>query len=164
MGDKIIINLNNNKANETDLVHEYLHLFFFALKYKKETSNLYESILLEFKKNENIDTNNINELEEMFVTKASSFMYGNMEAPDVNFNSFLDAFNKSLENLNIRSKVNVYNNIFNILNKDMGSIFKSSKKVFGANNNIILLETNFKEWLNNKIEHDNNFEINCGNG
>lgn len=162
-GNKIVINLNNNSASNADLIHEYLHLFLFALKYSSDGAVKYDSLLQEFRNNENIETNDPNELEEIFVKRVSNFMAGNEDIPMVDFGSFLSSFNSSLDNLRIK-RMYLGSNIFEILNNDMSKVFGKTTNEGLMHAGLILFEANFREWLTDQMENNKNFEINCGNG
>lgn len=154
---KIVLNLNNNKASDTDLVHEYLHLFLFALKYNN--SFLYENLLLDYKNKNNIEYSDWNLIEESLVAKLSDFMNNKSGVPLVNFKYFSQAFSESLKLMKLKD-VSIENNIFGILNKPMKEIFPEiNSKVM--NEGVILFESNFRNWFSDKIKNDKNFKIEC---
>ncbi len=154
---KIVLNLNNNKANDTDLVHEYLHLFLFALKYNSPF--LYEELLLDYKNKNSIEYSDWNLIEESLIAKLSDFMNNKSKLPLVNFKYFSQAFSESLDAMKLKD-VSIENNIFGILNKSMKEIFPEiDSKVM--NEGVILFESNFKDWFSDKIKNDKNFKMEC---
>jgi len=139
---KIVLNLGNKSTNEADFIHEYLHLFFFALKYNDGGRN-YEALMNQYKKDNGLNTINWSEIEEDLVTKASLFMSGNAESPILDFETFYAALNQALSNMHL-SEVVLGTNIYDILNKEMKEIFPSVKNNAFSNAGVILFEANFR--------------------
>ena len=67
----VVINMFNDKANETDVVHEYLHLFLIALRYSGN-SKLYDEIIESYRVDK-LDSTILNafEVEEKLVDDLS---------------------------------------------------------------------------------------------
>lgn len=173
---KIVININNVNTNTEDLVHEYLHLFLMALKYNAtlESQNLYEKVLYDYKETfsgksdpkeqEKIDfinsSNNWTKIEEYFVEDVSKVINSIGVESLIDYESFLAAFKKSIENLGLSSVAYDGSSVFSLLNSKMGDIFTKSKKKVLANEGLILFDANFREWLSKQID-DSEIEVIC---
>lgn len=164
-GVKIVINLAHNNTDSTDFVHEYIHLFLLALKYNNFNSdagskNAYEELLLNFRNNNNITTDNFQVLEEKFVNAISGFMNEELSSIDVDYEAFTNAFMKSLENLGIDdAEIDETDNVFSILNMKMKDVFKNMKSSL-MDEGLILFELNFRDWIESQID-SNQIKRNC---
>lgn len=154
---KIIINLGHKKANKEDFVHEYLHLFMFALKYKNTDSNIYEELLLDFKEKRGLAVNDLAKLEENFVEELTKFMEGLTGLENVSENIFVEAFKESLNKLEL-SEIEIPQDIFSILNSKMSDIFKNVPSKI-ADKGLIMFEANFRDWLSENL--GKNIQMNC---
>ena len=169
----IVLNAGNSKTSEQDLIHEYLHLFLIALKYNNtdpDKVGIYEKLLLDYKnsfigktsendsKQKRINlinsTNDINLLEELFVEDISKIMleekYNELE--EFNYDNFNSAIESAINSLELESNEPFPNNILGILNHKMSSIFPTIQKSKIKKNNLILFDTNFREWLDENIK------------
>lgn len=163
--DKIILNLNNEKSNEYDLVHEYLHLFLIAMKYKDKLG-VYEKLLFDYKtwklKNgTDFQISKINDvidpslLEEFFVEDIVKFLQSKNDLPVDNYEVFRDSFTEAISTFdidqNILSEIESTENPMVILNKRIGDIFKvKSNPMYKSG--LITFESNFRKWLSDNIE------------
>jgi len=161
-GNKIVLNIDNINATDNDFVHEYLHLFLFALKYFPSTEGIYEKLLVDFKELKGIRTTNILEIEEAFVEHLTDFMVGNTKNIIIDYESFKNSFNAALTNIGLNT-INEEYNIYNILNKKMQDIFPAIENHALNNTNLLLFEANFRDWLSDELDNSK-IEINCGNG
>lgn len=153
--NKVILNLKNINTGEEDLVHEYLHLFLFALKYSDQ-GDLYSKLLTQYKNLSNQSESNLLNLEEDFVENLSNSVTSSLgSGVMIDFNLFLEAFNKALINLDI-SPIKVFN-IFSLLNMNMKDIFGESNK---QDFNMLVFEVGFREWLKDSFDK-NDIKMEC---
>ena len=159
------------KSFETELVHEYLHLFLAAAKYNDFPTyvNLMKSwMTLNSMPLKNTD---FNKVEENFV-KAVSKKFAEKDLSGIDVDSFLKLFDEILKQLKVIEDFDVTftseNNIdkvFSMLNLKMSEITAfgkiSSKK---RDTNMLYFDLNFKSWMDTLVESkdkDNKLEINC---
>ena len=159
------MNLNNEKSNEYDLVHEYLHLFLIAMKYK-DKSGIYEKLLFDYKawklKNgTDFQISKIKDvidpslLEEYFVEDIVKFLQSKNDLPIDNYEVFRNSFAEAISTFdvdqNILSEIESTENPMVILNKRIGDIFKvKSNPMYKSG--LITFESNFRKWLSDNIE------------
>lgn len=133
----------------------------FALKYEglQEATNQFEELLLQHKKNTGLESNDPSVIEEDLIRSMSDFMAGKLDHPTISSESFLKAFNLSLNNLKI-DEIDVDENLFSILNMNMSNIFEKKNNRI-TDPGLILFEASFRDWLTKEMENNKNFKIDC---
>ena len=156
-GQRLVINTANLNSGKQNIIHEYLHLFFIALKYNDLSKNTYEEVLQNYKLLSNSKTEDLSELEEELINKLTNKINLGIENI-IDYKSFSNAINSALIKLELEP-ITEDSNIFSILNTTMESRFPRLSHEIG-NESLILFETNFREWMSEQIKN-NNLEIQC---
>ena len=164
MEDNIIIGeLDINRLINDD-EKESIKDFLINLKYAtNESREVYENILLSYKKEMNLTDATLDKIEEKFVTNISNAMISTEDFPK-DINAFIELLMTHMENMGLIVDVDIISNSnpVDILNTTIESLlpidFKESNNLF--NNSVTMFEAEFREWIKEKIK-DNKLEINC---
>ena len=147
--------INGKAATEEDVIHEYLHLFMINAKYKNP--ELYQTILIEYGKNANINDMSLDKLEESLVEYISDNIYTNGIDNISDSDSFLNLLKNNLVELNMDEKMIDSLDTIDILLTPVSELVKDLKKTNKLfNQSILLVEPAFREWIKN-----NNIKQNC---
>jgi hypothetical protein len=138
----LVINTANLNSGKQNIIHEYLHLFFIALKYNDLNKNTYEEVLQNYKLLSNSELEDLSELEEELINKLTNRINLGIENI-IDYKSFSKAINGALKALKLEP-IAEDSNIFSILNTTMESRFPRLSHEMG-NKGLILFETNFRE-------------------
>jgi len=173
---KVVINLGNENTDDSDVVHEYMHLFLFALKTKKLL--IYENLIYEFRNKkinqiiniekktkkmlsdlEALKSGDLTIIEEFLVEELSIFMAGQLDYTSLSEESFISAFSEAVKELGYE-EIDLDVSMFDILGMKMEDIFINVESKL-VKNGLIMFEANFREWITEEIEN-NDMKLNCG--